>query len=69
MWNTVIESAAVLSVVVGALRFVARRMGIWGRLTEPNELEGVPARIRPRPTPRSGAVALEEPDEDEELAG
>jgi hypothetical protein len=32
---------------------------------EPDDLAGVPARLRPRPKSGAGAIALEEPDDDE----
>jgi hypothetical protein len=66
MWETVLGWATVVLVVVAVLRFVAVRLGLWGCPKEPEELNGVPARLRSGPRPRSGAVALEEPDDDEE---
>jgi hypothetical protein len=35
---------------------------------EPNDLAGVPAKLRPRPKSGAGAVALEEPDDDDEYS-
>jgi hypothetical protein len=61
-----------LSIFVQGIIVVLAIYLIWrllsarvARPVEPDDLAGVPARMRPRPKLGAGAVALEEPDEDE----
>jgi hypothetical protein len=61
-------------VVVGLILAIAVAYilaDIWGRMTrptEPDEHADVPARLGPRPKSGVSAVALEEPDEGDEIS-
>ena len=56
-------------VLIGAWfvwRFIAIVFGLPRQPAEPEDYAGVPARLRPRPNSDAGAVALAEPEEDDE---
>jgi len=66
MWSTILGAIIILVSAVFVWRFVTR---VWAYESEeparPDDAT-VPARIKPRPHLNAGAVALEEPDDDEQ---
>jgi hypothetical protein len=66
VWDTILELIIVLLVLVIVWRFVARTWVLPHQSTEPDDEANVLARIKPRPTRNAGAVALEEPDDEEQ---
>jgi hypothetical protein len=68
-----IREVAMLTIFVQGIIVALAIYVIWRLLStrmarpgEPDDLVGSPARVGPRPKFGAGAVALEEPDEDEE---
>jgi len=68
MWSTIFESVFTLLVALFIWRFLAGMIGRSKTPGGPDDYANVPARLRPRPKSGAGAVALEEPDEDDEAA-
>lgn len=76
MWIGVFESLVVLLIVVFVWRFVSRLFVVPHESASPPVVPHEPAsppdeasvfaRIKPRPTLNSSAVALEEPDDEEQ---
>jgi hypothetical protein len=67
MWSTIFGWFIVLLIVIFVRRFVARLWVVRHVSEEPAGPEAdVFARVRPRPNLNAGAVALEEPDDDEQ---
>jgi len=64
MWSGIFVSFLVLLIVIFVWRFVARLFP--HESASPPEDANVFARIRPRPRSGAGAVALEEPDDEEQ---
>ncbi len=62
--STILEPLAVLVIVRLGLEWMLSKWDSRHSPTEPDEHAYVPARPKPRPHLKSGAVALEEPDED-----
>ena len=65
MWIGVFESLVVLLIVVFVWRFVSRLWVVPHESASPPDEAEVFARIKPRPTLGTSAVALEEPDDEE----
>jgi hypothetical protein len=66
VWSVLFELAVVLLAAWFVWRIIAQRFPRPSQPAEPGDYAGTPARLRPRPGSRSGAVALAEPDEDDE---
>jgi uncharacterized membrane protein len=67
MWSTIFGWFIVLLIVIFVWRFVARLWVVRHESEEPAEPEAdILARVKPRPNLNAGAVALEEPDDDEQ---
>jgi peptidoglycan/LPS O-acetylase OafA/YrhL len=67
MYSAMVELAVLLLVAWFVWRFVDRRIsGSRDRSAEPGDYAGRPARLRPRHGRGSSAVALAEPDEEED---
>jgi hypothetical protein len=64
--NSIVEALLVLLIVQFVFRYIERIWDSRYHPTEPDDETYVHARLKPRPKLDSGAVALEEPDEDEE---
>jgi hypothetical protein len=65
MWFESLVSFVVLLIVVFVWRFVARLWVVPHESASGPDEANVFARVKPRPTLNAGAVALEEPDEEE----
>jgi hypothetical protein len=72
MESAMVELAILLLAAWLVARFVGRLisgpLGRPGQPAEPGDFAGHPARLRPRPGRGAAAVALVEPDEEEEEA-
>jgi len=66
MWFGISVSLVVLLVIVFVWRFVTRLWADPHKSASPPETEDVFARLKPRPRSGAGAVALEEPDDEQQ---
>jgi len=66
IWGTVFQSIIILLIVAFVFRFIARVCNVQSRPAEPDDCASFTARLRPRPTLDAGAVALEEPHENDD---
>jgi hypothetical protein len=66
VWSALFELAVLLLAVWFVSRFIARRLPRSSKPAEPGDYAESPAKLRPRPRQGVGAIALAEPEEDEE---
>jgi len=66
MWSDILVSFVVLLIIAFVWRFVARLWAPRQESSSPPDDAGVFARIKPRPKSGAGAVALDEPDDEEQ---
>lgn len=68
MWSSLTEWAIFLVVLWMPARLLSQAFSRSDQPAEPDDYAEIPSRLRPRPKRGAGAVALAEPDkEDEEL--
>jgi len=65
MWTAILVLIVVLLINVFVWRFVARLWTLPHESANPPDTENMFARVKPRPKSGAGAVALEEPDDDQ----
>jgi hypothetical protein len=64
--NSIVEALLVLLIVQFVFRYIERIWDSRYHPAEPDDEADTYARLKPRPKLNSGAVALDEPDEDNE---